>query len=361
MVGKMAEKEVQNCKVGGKKTTTSSKSNDVGQENVPPVRTSKTSSAVSAAAPSSTPQGLNKEVLLILQELNKNVNAQNTRLEKQEERLKLLSDRMSNTENDLYEYYEDCQDDSPVSEACNASTVNEECPSSSVFKSLVDKFQQIDAVDAEVNEDLAGFVNSSFRNGISDEKQSELLKDIHRPENCSSLTKTRVNQGIWRLLKMNTQADDNRMQTIQNLVVKASCNIVKLLDKCGENFESQEIEWGSNALALLGQANRMINIRRKEVHKADLDAKYHYLASPSVPYTDLLYGDDVDVNKTVREINDMNKIGRIGRNYYSYPSRGARGSFRRPHPYRRSGFRGRGRPRQDNQMGSKNLKVAPKK
>ena len=61
------------------------------------------------------------------------------------------------------------------------------------------------------------------------------------------------------------------------------------------------------------------------MHKSDLDPKYHYLASSSLPYTEFLYGEDCDVNKNVREINDLNRIGRslakpfpAGRGSYSY-------------------------------------------
>ena len=54
--------------------------------------------------------------------------------------------------------------------------------------------------------------------------------------------KTRVNQGIWRLLKTQTQTDDSKMQDIQNLVVKASSCITKLLDKCEESLESEDVD-----------------------------------------------------------------------------------------------------------------------
>ena len=67
------------------------------------------------------------------------------------------------------------------------------------------------------------------------------------------------------------------------------------------------------------------------MHKYDLDAKYHYLTSSSLPYTDNLYGDDCDVNKNVREINDMNRIGRnVGRGYQSRGTFRGRQMFREP-------------------------------
>ena len=74
-------------------------------------------------------------------------------------------------------------------------------------------------VDDVVNEDLADFVNTSFKNGSTDEKKNELLKDIHRPANTEVLVPTRVNQGIARLLKPSTQYEDNNMQQSQYLIM----------------------------------------------------------------------------------------------------------------------------------------------
>ena len=48
----------------------------------------------------------------------------------------------------------------------------------SVFKSLSEKFNKSESVDAEINDDLAGFVNNSFRSGIAEEKQTEMIKTV---------------------------------------------------------------------------------------------------------------------------------------------------------------------------------------
>ena len=100
--------------------------------------------------------------------------------------------------------------------------------------------------------------------------------------------KTKVNQSIWRLLKPNTQTDDVKMQTIQNNVIKAMVNITKMLNEGGETLGSSMIELGINALGLLGQRNKLINNKRKEFHKADLDVKYYHLTSHNFPFTDKL-------------------------------------------------------------------------
>ena len=73
-------------------------------------------------------------------------------------------------------------------------------------------------------------------------------------------------------------------------------------------MEFHLVEMGTNALGLLGQTNRLINNKWKEFHKQDLDTKYHYLTSANFPYTDNLYGDDI--NKNIKEIQDMNRLNK---------------------------------------------------
>lgn len=372
----MAEKEVQNSKNAGKTpspnmsgdkdslplSSTNSRTNSGKQ----PVKTANPQSAKTATSTSSTTtasSGLTKEVLLILQEMNQKLNAQSERLEKQEERVESLVQWQD------YDYDEDDYDQcTDGSESCqnvvaSGSTGGEDSSDphghSNVFKTLKNKFYQVDMVDEDVNDDLADFVNTSFKSGLSDEKKNELLKDIHRPANTEALVKTRVNQGIWRLLKPSTQYEDNNMQQIQDLIVKATANIVKLTHKNAATQDRADVDRATDAIALLGQANKQINLRRKEMHKSDLDPKYHYLASASFPFTEYLYGEDTDVNKNIKDINDLNKLGRsMGRGYQ-------RGSFRgrRPHPYNRGrgrGFRGRGQ-QLPNTAPPKNPKPAPKK
>lgn len=279
--------------------------------------------------------------------------------------------------------YMDAPDDDCSVEPCDTDTFSQVEPPSkkqktdnSIFKNISEKFNPKETVDNEVNEDLAQFINATFRDGISDERLSELIKDIHRPSNCEALVKTKVNQSIWRLLKSHTQTDDVKMQVIQNNVVKAAINLTKMMNEGGHSMEPRLIELGTNALGLLGQSNKLLNNKRKEFHKQDLDTKFHYLTSQNFPFTDSLYGDDV--NKNVKEIQDMNKLNRnVGRGgvsqrgYGAWSYRGRRGCTRYPHysgrgrgSYRSRGF-GRGVEQTSASSTvssmSKNFKTGPKK
>ncbi|KAK6164993.1 hypothetical protein SNE40_023741 [Patella caerulea] len=169
------------------------------------------------------------------------------------------------------------------------------------------------------------------------------MKDTLRPEN----------QLIWDLLSPQTRTSDSLVQQHQSTVIKAANKLIHLLDKV-EKFgsvsgeESIQIQKSQiieivdicmDSLGLMAQFNKMTNLKRKENHRFDLSHEFHHLSSPSVPFTDQLYGDDVP--KSIKEIQDVNRVGkRIGRainrgrgfSAFSGVSRGGtfrgRGSFR---------------------------------
>lgn len=346
--------EMKEKEDGGKKPP---KKQSVGKETPGTSMTASSTGAVTQSNKKSTqesvPANFSSEVVNILKELHSNQNKVNDKLEKLSSRVDSLYDSYSyENENENYEYdqYDENVDpdqsfersEAPLSVCSEPPTKKQKTSEDSVFKNISEKFNPKETVDSEVDEDLASFINSTFRDGISDERQNELVKDIHRPSNCDSLVKTKVNQSIWRLLKPHTQTDDVKMQTIQNNVIKAAVNITKMLNEAGETLGSSMIELGTNALGLLGQTNKLINNKRKEFHKTDLDVKYHYLTSHNFPFTDKLYGDDV--NKNVKEIQDMNRLSKnVGRGSQTTSSNRG-GGYRGRRGFRFPG-RGRGRGR----------------
>lgn len=82
-------------------------------------------------------------------------------------------------------------------------------------------------MDEKVSDDLADMVNCIFRDGISDERYHDVIKSIKRPEKCSSLTRTRVNNLMWDLLSPHTRSFDVSFQQHQHTAIKSAANIVK--------------------------------------------------------------------------------------------------------------------------------------
>ena len=171
-------------------------------------------------------------------------------------------------------------------------------------------------VDSPVDSNLAELVNSMFQNGLQDHQLSELVKNINRPENCSMLTKTRVNQLIWDLLSDYPSSEENKIQYRQGLLIKTAILITKLVNKLNEckNNETLDVpiqelmDLGTDALGIIGHCNRTTNLSRRDLHKPDLSYDYYHLGSSTVPYTEYLYGDDI--SKKVSDIDSVNKVGR---------------------------------------------------
>lgn len=147
----------------------------------------------------------NKEMMSILQELNTKITTQSEKVEGQNARTDQLVQRVDSLysyEGDVQLDYEEKYEPEDASEDIlvhdsEPPTKKTKTDEESVFKSLSDKFQDSESVDCEVDDYLAEFINKSFRNGIKDEKEADdLLKSIHRPSNCFSLVKTRINQGV---------------------------------------------------------------------------------------------------------------------------------------------------------------------
>ena len=212
--------------------------------------------------------------------------------------------------------------------------INEEGTSiiTSLFKTVSQKYKCQEKVGDKVDDDLAVMVNQLFGEGLQDEQYNDLIKSIQRPENCKSLQKTRVNQLIWNLLRPETRSDDAKIQVIQNTVVKAGANLTKLVNQLSKSETNGEhlIPLVTDSLALLGHANKLINNKRRESHKPDLGREYYHLSSPSLAYTDYLYGDEL--SKSVKEIQDINRVGKRLSGSFSYNNnrrftRGGRGSF----------------------------------
>lgn len=235
-----------------------------------------------------------------------------------------------------------------------------ETKSSGLFKDFCTRYDIIEPTEGAVDGDLAMLVNTVFREGISEEKFLALIKSVVRPDNCSSLVKTKVNSLVWNRLSPHMMTADRKMQSIQEAMIKSSILVTQLLDNASSVLDSKQLELGTDALSLMGQANKLLNNRRKDMHKSDLNKEFHHLCTPNQKYTDMLYGDDVC--KSVKDIQDMNKIaGRIrggGSGGYPTYNRG------RGRPYQRGGVsrgrvfkRGRGRGFRGFSGGPKNQNV----
>lgn len=217
--------------------------------NIPAKVASVPTSSTSLTASSSC---FNNEAISILREMHNNQNQTNDSVE----RLSHMVDELYNWQNDANCYDEpahyetedadsyaqnyDDFDDSHIELDENAE--NKRPAEESFFGSFLKKFKKSESTDTEVQSDLADFVNDAFREGMPDDTYSELIKTIHRPANCENLKEIRVNQGVWSVLKSNTQTDDSKLRGIQNAVVKATINLVKIMNAGANTFDPKMLE-----------------------------------------------------------------------------------------------------------------------
>jgi hypothetical protein len=173
---------------------------------------------------------------------------------------------------DLEEVVEPPSKKQKTSNDSNVKEAKASTSSSNNFKTVANDYQAKDTVDVKINDDLADVVNGFFREAISDEKYSEIMKSIARPENCTSLTKTRVNQLVWDLLLPQTKSFDSVIQQHQETIIKAASNVTKILnklnqvecsneEKCKQDIQSC-MDMGMESLALMAQYNKMTNLKR---------------------------------------------------------------------------------------------------
>ena len=125
-----------------------------------------------------------------------------------------------------------------------------------------------------IDGDLASLVNKIMREKGNEDKITGLKKQHETPENCTALSETKVNQGVWNNLEFKIFYD-----TLGSLM---------------------------DGVLLLANANQKLNYRRRELMRPQLNASYRHLCSPSNPVTSLLFGDDLP--KAVKDISDTNRL-----------------------------------------------------
>ncbi|XP_068721936.1 uncharacterized protein [Montipora capricornis] len=193
-----------------------------------------------------------------------------------------------------------------------------------------------------VNAELANVVNAMVKEGLPEEKLQEKLNKYHRPENCESLTKVRVNQSIWDHLTPAVRSQDVRLQKVQTSIFKGMCALTTMIDKCLDHIPSLQngndlLQLATDALALFANANSELNQRRRELIKPDLHDEYKHLCSSSLAITDQLFGDDLP-----KQVKELTEVNRVGKKLSTHTGRStAKPDYRRHNLY----AHGRGRPR----------------
>ncbi|XP_053373549.1 uncharacterized protein LOC128546615 [Mercenaria mercenaria] len=122
-----------------------------------------------------------------------------------------------------------------------------------------------------------------------------------------------MNQLIWDAVSPNARTSDRKLQHIEESIVKSGTILVKAVNQLAQiESEHSDVQLGTvidqcnDVLALLGHANKQVNLTRKDFLRPEMSKEYTHLCSQSRPFTKFLFGDDV--SKSAKELEDCSKI-----------------------------------------------------
>lgn len=315
--------------------------------------TSGMSGAGSSGKPPPTKSACESEMLNILKEIRTEQTKTNERVETMNKRIDALYDDDYDYEDNNEDYCQDDEDDACDDVQADENTNSGEPPSKKQksseneetrFTSMGKKFRSGEKCASPINEQLASNITDIFRNGISQERFSDLMKDekLTRPDNCDGLVTVQTDQVIWDILYPETKTNDNKMKSIQSVVVKSSTVMAKVIDKLDKLLikddnavYSSVLDDCMDALALMGHANRQICLMRRTLMKYDIITDYGHLLTTNLSFDKNLFGGDV-----AKTVEDIGKCSRISNKIRGH---GGRGGFRGRRPWWKFGGRGRGR------------------
>lgn len=182
---------------------------------------------------------------------------------------------------------------------------------STVFKAFVEQFATAEKPGPAIDHDLATIVNELLTEKLTKEKLEPVQQKYLRPENCENLVTPKINKPIWQQLKQETKNTDSAFQKIQQLLLSS---LYAILQVCNSLSSSQNTEDHNNIMMLTHSivlslaANRELNLKRRDLLRADLNKQYAALCNPSTPVSQYLFGDDLN-----KEMDDLSKASKLTR------------------------------------------------
>ena len=179
-----------------------------------------------------------------------------------------------------------------------------------LISKLTKTLQLTEHVGPAIDGDLASLVDKIMREKANEDKITDLKKQHETPENCTTLSETKVNQGAWNNLDESARSTDLKFPKVQKTLVKGIVIIVTEVNKLMGNSGPQNVDdtVGSlkDGVLLLANANQELNYRRRELMRPQINTNYRHLCSPSNPVTSLLFGNDLP--KAVKDVTDINRL-----------------------------------------------------
>ena len=192
----------------------------------------------------------------------------------------------------------------------------------------------------------ANLANKALRASMSASRDKELADSNLRPQNCQALAVPRVNQEVWKVLQRKTKEGDVTWQKIQGYIHKGMIPLLTALSSLKEKKDKENLQRLLDAFQLFAMGSYSLTINRRQLMSGDLFGQYRQLCAPNKPFTELLFGEDSDLEKELKKLKEAESAAtRLG--YGPTPMRGnprGRGKFGgRGRGYRGSNHQGKGR------------------
>ena len=238
----------------------------------------------------------------------------------------------------------------------NRNTTSVKSPESGSQSALVDSLTQAfttsKVTSPAIEGKIAELIDNMLIGGLSAETVKERVEKHPPPENCKFLAVTMVNEEIWDLLPRKSRAVDLAFQRVQEPLLQGISALTKLAGKLVKDINDGKtpdtrhvLDHVMDSVAMLGNTNWKLNMKRRELIKPELNSPYTRLCKEDITLSTKLFGDDL--SKHLKDMSEAKKAGQQMQKPYSNSSnRGAvhsqKRNFSRFKPYHYDRTRGSG-------------------
>ncbi|XP_074629361.1 uncharacterized protein LOC141886973 [Acropora palmata] len=174
---------------------------------------------------------------------------------------------------------------------------------SGVPKDLAAEFSTNERTSSSIDDDLLKIIEGLINNKLPKERIDGSTEKYPRPENCKLLVVPKTNRAVWNQLKDGTKNAGMGMQKCQKLFMAAMHAILEASRGACGTIKANFV----HALVLILPGNRELNLKRRELLRPDLNARFSALCNASTPISTEVFGDVV--GKEIDEVAKAKKLG----------------------------------------------------
>lgn len=182
----------------------------------------------------------------------------------------------------------------------------------SLLDDLAQSLDDDEVPGEKIDTKLADIAQKRWGKKLKTEKLKDILDKYKRPENCQTLTNTKVNPEIWAKLSKEKKGNDLQLQYIQQTLLKATLATLQtanaLIQTDAKGDLSKLITQSVDSIAMLGHASAQVSQFRKHQIKPALKSEYSAICETEEhPDSKFLFGDDLA--KNMKDAKEASQIG----------------------------------------------------